>query len=192
MLYSSCKEELKKTWEITCRLQGQKRSGRECYTCQRDLSLQPVQEHAGENIHPWMSCPTAGGHAWEEAAALGSPGMSNFSGRSCGQWGTHTGAVSSTHCGREPGWSRLWWTVSCEKGLWWSRGKGEGTAQKNGCGVRQLVMTLIPLHCLGTGRGDRRAGNEGVKFSFGRKQSLGKLFLFCLCFSPSHSIFCWN
>lgn len=85
MLCSSCEEELKKMWEITCRLQGQKRSERKCYTCQTELSLQPVQEQAGENIHPWISPPTAGGHAVEEAAAAGSPGMSNFSGRSCGQ-----------------------------------------------------------------------------------------------------------
>lgn len=64
-------------------------------------------------------------------------------------------------------------SVSCEKGPGWSRGKGEkeGTAQKTGYGA---TMTPIPLHCLGTGRGGGKAGNEGVKFSFRRKQSLGE------------------
>lgn len=95
-------------------------------------------------------------------------------------------AVRDTH------WSSQFHTVSCAEGPWWSREKGEkeGTTQKNGCGIRQVIMAPLPLHCLGTGRGGRRAENERVKFSFRRKQSSGKVSLIWLCFSPSYSIFC--
>lgn len=63
---------------------------------------------------------------------------------------------------RDTHWSSQFHTVSCAEGPWWSREKGEkeGTTQKNGCGIRQVIMAPLPLHCLGTGRGGRRAENE--------------------------------
>jgi len=53
------------------------------------VSLQPKEDHARADTHPG-----AGMHALMEDAAHGELLLKQDPGRSCGPWGTHTGAVS--------------------------------------------------------------------------------------------------
>lgn len=89
--------------------------------------------------------------SWQELQwAEKSPHRDRFSGRTCGLWGTHTGAVSSWRAvpgGEEKCWTSLWRTVACGKNPRWNWEKVWERRRSN----YGLITTPIPLFCLGGG-----------------------------------------
>lgn len=75
MLCSSCERELKKN--VGDNLQTSRSV--KCYTCQTQLSLQPVEEDAGGNIAPWRPPSHSRWTCLEGSCSRGEPMNEQFS-----------------------------------------------------------------------------------------------------------------
>ncbi|PKU47904.1 hypothetical protein llap_1820 [Limosa lapponica baueri] len=124
----------------------------------------PLKPYTGEDVHTAAQGgphATAGGHVLKEAAACEEPMHEQAPGKKEARAGAGFLAGPVAH-GEELTLEQF----LKERILW------EGPMLEQRKSVRRKEEqkgTVVPLCCLGPGRGDKRVGNEGVKLNLGKR-----------------------